>query len=107
MKEKTDLVHAFAQRVIELRKQHGWSQEVLAELAGMHRNYIGHVERVELVPCLGNVGKIAAAFGLSVSGMLDFPAATTQPPVALTVPPKNIRRRSVYAPPQKVCRYDR
>ena len=106
MRETSELVVAFAQRVIELRKQHGWSQEVLAELAGLHRNYIGHVERVELAPCLVNVGKIAAAFGLSVSDMFDFPVATAQPHVALTVPPKNVGRRSVYARPEKGWRHD-
>lgn len=107
MRARSALGHAFAQRVIELRKEHGWSQDVLAELAGLHRNYIGHVERLEVCPGLENIGRIAAAFGLPVSDLFNFPVATAQPPVALTVPPKGIRRQSVYATPQKVCRYDR
>lgn len=106
MRAKSDLAHAFAQRMIELRKRHGWSQEVLAELAGLHRNYIGHIERLEVCPGLENIGRIAAAFDLSVSDMFDFPVATAQPPIALVVPPKNVGRRSVYARPEKGWPYD-
>lgn len=34
-----------ASNVRKLRKQKGWSQEDLADVTGLHRTYIGSVER--------------------------------------------------------------
>ena len=58
-------------RVRLLRAQRQWSQEVLASLAGLHRNYLGHVERGELNVSFKNVYKLADAFEMSVSQFLD------------------------------------
>lgn len=68
-------------RIQRLRMARGWSQEVLAEIAGLHRNYIGHVERVEVNAGLVNLEKIARAFGISVHELLnmdDLEATTTE-----------------------------
>ncbi len=43
--------HILARRIRIIR---GWSQEVLAEIAGLHRTYIGAIEREEGNPCLDN-----------------------------------------------------
>ncbi len=59
-------------RIRQLRMSRGWSQEVLAELAGLHRNYIGHVERVEVNAGLMNLEKIAQAFEISVQELLNM-----------------------------------
>ena len=59
-------------RIRLLRNDRGWSQEVLAELAGLHRNYIGHVERVEVNAGLVNLEKIAQAFEISVHELLNM-----------------------------------
>ena len=37
------------------------SQEKLGELAGLHRTYVGHLERGEVNPSLFNVIRVAAA----------------------------------------------
>lgn len=58
-------------RVRILRAQRQWSQEVLAELAGMHRNYIGHVERGELNVSFEKVYRLANAFEMSVGQFLE------------------------------------
>ena len=37
------LIKKLAERIRILRVTRRWSQEVLAELAGLHRNYMGHI----------------------------------------------------------------
>ncbi len=64
------LRNSLGERVRELRTQHQWSQEALGELAGLHRNYIGHVERAEVNVGFKNVYLLARAFELTVSEFL-------------------------------------
>lgn len=47
------------------RLQRGLSQEELAAKAGMHRNYIGGIERGEKSPTMNSVGRILAVLGVS------------------------------------------
>jgi transcriptional regulator with XRE-family HTH domain len=54
----------FGKRVRELRLARGLSQEKLAEIADLHRNYVGGVERGERNVSLVNIVKLA--HGLSV-----------------------------------------
>ncbi len=48
----------FGKRVRELRLERGFSQEKLAELADLHRNYVGGVERGERNVGLINIVKL-------------------------------------------------
>ena len=50
----------------ELRAERGWSQDDLADASGLHRTYIGTIERAEQSVGLDNVEKIAKAFKVSV-----------------------------------------
>ena len=59
-------------RIQRLRVSRGWTQETLAELAGLHRNYIGHVERAELNVGIVNLDKIARAFEISLHEMFNM-----------------------------------
>ena len=56
----------FGVRVRTLRNILGLSQEKLAERAGVHRTYIGMIERGEKNITLSNIEKIASALGVSI-----------------------------------------
>ena len=61
----------FGDRVRQLRKAKGISQEKLAELADLHRNYIGGIERGERNLALINIVRLARALGVSPSQLLE------------------------------------
>lgn len=62
----------FGRRVREERDKKGISQERLGQLAGVHRTYIGMIERAEKNITLTNMQKIAKALGMRVSDLVDF-----------------------------------
>lgn len=78
-----------ARRVRLLRIARGWSQETLAALSGLHRTYIGAVERAERNISLDNIEKIAGAFDLPVSVLLD----DIEPAVLRALAPYRIEER--------------
>ena len=52
------------------REAAGQSQESLAATAGLHRNYVGLLERGKRVPSILVVEKLAAALGTTASSLL-------------------------------------
>jgi len=61
----------FGESVRSLRTKRGLSQEELAEIAGLHRNYIGGVERGEHNVGLENIVKLAAALSVKTKDLFD------------------------------------
>lgn len=61
---------AFGQRVRELRKEKGFSQEAFADLTGIDRSYMGHIERGEKNLTLTKIYQIANALDVDVSRLL-------------------------------------
>lgn len=65
-KKKTILVN-FGDKVREIRKEKGLSQEELAHKAILHRTYIGMIERAEKNITLINIEKIANALEVNIN----------------------------------------
>ena len=68
-----NLRRVLATRLRLLRAVNGWSQETLAELAGLHRTYISSIENEERNVGIDNIERLAQAFGLSASELLSPP----------------------------------
>lgn len=60
----------FGFAIRQVRNKKNWSQEKLAEYAGLHRNYVSSAERGERNVSLVNITKIARALGLKASELL-------------------------------------
>lgn len=66
MTKKTILIK-FGEKVRDLRKQKGFSQEQLSFAADLHRTYIGMIERAEKNITLTNIEKLAKALEVEIS----------------------------------------
>lgn len=60
----------FGRRVRELRTARGWTQDSLAEKAGLDRTYIGGIERGERNVALLNIFRLADALGVEPQCLL-------------------------------------
>jgi len=66
---KSKVLIDFGNRVRELRRKESLSQENLARKAGVHRTYIGMIERAEKNITLGNIEKLAKALDLEIKDL--------------------------------------
>jgi transcriptional regulator with XRE-family HTH domain len=57
----------FGKRLVQLRKEKGWSQEQLALESGVARSYLGGVERGHRNIALINICKLARSLSISPS----------------------------------------
>ncbi len=65
------LSQTLGRRIRVLRAARGWSQEGLAEIAGVHRNYIGQVERGAVKVSVAQLVKIARALEVAVGVLVE------------------------------------
>ena len=61
----------FGQKIRDLRIAQGLSQEKLAEMADVHRNYVGMIERGQKNVGLTSIVKLAHALSKKPSFLLD------------------------------------
>jgi transcriptional regulator with XRE-family HTH domain len=70
MPEHKSLRDTLAANLRRLRASRGLSQEALADLAELHRTFVGSVERSERNISLDNVGRLAKALGVAAADLL-------------------------------------
>lgn len=69
--EDREILIAFGQRVQNLRKRLGISQEELAFRANVNRTYIGMIERAERNITLRNINKLAKALEVDIKDLFE------------------------------------
>jgi transcriptional regulator with XRE-family HTH domain len=65
------ILRDFGRALVELRGEAGLSQEQLADAAGLHRTYIGGLERAERNPTVVTLIALSKGLGISASGLLS------------------------------------
>lgn len=68
---KASVKTTFGTALRTLREKRGYSQEGLAERAGLHRNYVGGVERGERNVALENIVKLAQALSVRTKDLFE------------------------------------
>lgn len=66
-----DVRRRLAVNVKKLRKERGWSQEALADEAGLDRTYVSGIERVIRNPTVTVVERLTVALDCKFGDLLD------------------------------------
>lgn len=61
----------FGEHIRNLRKKAGWSQEELADACGLHRTYVGAVERGKRNVSLLNIVELARALRVKPTNLFE------------------------------------
>jgi transcriptional regulator with XRE-family HTH domain len=67
-----EILIKFGARIKQLRQEKGLTQEQFAQKCGLHKNYIGMIERGERNPSLINIEVIAKGLEISISNLMKF-----------------------------------
>ncbi len=71
MAKQADILERFGERVRELRKEQGYSQEAFAYACELDRTYVGGIERGERNLALRNIEKIAETLRITIAELFD------------------------------------
>ncbi len=68
---KKAILVKFGKKIREVRVKRGLSQEALADIANVHRTYIGMVERAEKNITLLNIQKLSKALKIDIKELFE------------------------------------
>ena len=103
------LDHLIAQRLKTLRAERGWSLDELASLSHVSRATLSRLENAEVSPTANVLGKLAAAYGLTISRLLQMveeqfaPVIRADAQMVWSDPSIGFKRRSVSLPAQRLA----
>ena len=83
-----------AEKIMELRKKNGWSQEELAEKMEVSRQSISKWESAQSVPDMGRIVRLSDLFGVSTDYLLKDDLETEEP-ISLPDPGTSLRTVSI------------
>lgn len=66
-----DVRHRLAANMKRLRKERGWSQETLADEAGLDRTYVSGIERIVRNPTITVIDRVSVALECRLGDLLD------------------------------------
>jgi transcriptional regulator with XRE-family HTH domain len=66
-----EILKVLDQRIRDVRKKQGYSQESFADHCGVHRTFMGTIERGESNLSFSNLVKISKSFGITLSQLLS------------------------------------
>jgi transcriptional regulator with XRE-family HTH domain len=64
-------VRMLGERIRQLRTERGWSQEFLADEAGMHRTYMCGIEQGIRNPSVRHLVRVADALGVTLRSLFE------------------------------------
>ena len=71
MSKPIDVLFQLGNRIRELRKKKGYSQEAFADVCELDRTYVGGIERGERNVSFRNIHIIAVGLGISISELVE------------------------------------
>lgn len=77
MPSKSPAHASLGQAIRHYRAERSLSQEELAAQAGLHRTYVGGIERGERNPSYANILRLAEALGVQASDLVSYSEGRT------------------------------
>jgi transcriptional regulator with XRE-family HTH domain len=72
---QSEINQTAGRNIRSIREKMGLSQDVFADRCGIHRSYVGAIERGESNITLDTLARVAAAAGIKPQALLNYPAA--------------------------------
>ncbi len=109
LSDEMSIDRRIAQRLRALRSDRGWSLDELAKRSGVSRATLSRLENAEVSPTASVLGKLCAAYGLTMSRLMHMVEGDFRPLVrhgeqpVWADPEVGFRRRSVSPPSQTLA----